>query len=188
LGIIDSKLLTPNKRQRLSYAIKRVALKYSLLTFQPSEIDRVVLKGKRLHKLNWLEAKAMAKIISSLKPEIAYIDAADVNEIRFGKQIREMLPFEINIISEHKADVKYAVVSAASILAKVHRDEAINKLRARYGDLGSGYSSDLKTRQFLTHWVAERNSLPDFVRKSWKTVQRIRDEVQQRHLDNNTYK
>jgi ribonuclease HII len=188
LGIIDSKLLTPNKRQRLSYAIKRLALKYSLLTFQPPEIDCVVLKGKRLHKLNWFEAKAMAQIISSLRPETAYIDAADVNEIRFGKQIREMLSFEINLISEHKADVKYAVVSAASILAKVHRDEAINKLRAKYGDLGSGYSSDPKTRRFLRQWIADRDSLPDFVRKSWKTVHRLREEIQQRRLDNPDYK
>jgi len=182
LGIRDSKLLTPNKRQRLSYAIKRLALKHIILDFQPSEIDRVVLQGKRLRKLNWFEAKAMAQIIMKLKPEIAYIDASDVNEIRFGKQIREMLSFEVKIISEHHADVKYVVVGAASIIAKVHRDEVINDLRERYGDLGSGYSSDPKTRRFLTNWITEKNSLPDFVRKSWKTVKRIREDIQQTRL------
>jgi len=182
LGVKDSKLLTPNKRRRLSYAIKRLALKHIILDFQPSEIDRVVLKGKRLHKLNWFEAKAMAQIISKLKPEIAYIDASDVNEIRFGKQIREMLSFEVKIISEHQADVKYVIVGAASIIAKVHRDEVINNLRERYGDLGSGYSSDPKTRLFLTNWITEKNSLPDFVRKSWKTVKRIREDIQQSRL------
>jgi ribonuclease HII len=188
LGIKDSKLLTPNKRQRLSYAIKRLALKYTILDFQPAEIDSVVLKGKRLHKLNWFEAKAMAQIISKLKPEIAYIDASDVNETRFGKQIREMLSFEVIIISEHKADVKYVVVGAASIIAKVHRDDVINKLREKYGDLGSGYSSDPKTRQFLTHWITEKKRLPDFVRKSWKTVKRIREATQQRRLYKTTNK
>lgn len=182
LGIRDSKLLTPNKRLRLSYAIKRLALKHVILDFQPSEIDRVVLKGKRLYKLNWFEAKAMAQIITKLKPEIAYVDASDVNEIRFGKLIREMLSFKVNIISEHHADVKYLVVGAASIIAKVHRDEVINTLRERYGDLGSGYSSDPKTRRFLTHLIREKNDLPDFVRKSWKTVKRIRAAVQQSRL------
>ena len=182
MGIRDSKLLTPNKRLRLSYAIKRLALKYIILDFQPSEIDRVVLKGKRLYKLNWFEANAMAQIITKLKPEIAYVDASDVNEIRFGKQIREMLSFKVKIISEHHADVKYLVVGAASIIAKVHRDEVINTLRERYGDLGSGYSSDPKTRRFLTHLIIEKNDLPDYVRKSWKTVKRIREAVQQSRL------
>ena len=182
MGIRDSKLLTPNKRLRLSYAIKRLALKHVILDFQPSEIDRVVLKGKRLYKLNWFEANAMAQIITKLKPDIAYVDASDVNEIRFGKQIREMLSFKVKIISEHHADVKYLVVGAASIIAKVHRDEVINTLRERYGDLGSGYSSDPKTRRFLTHLIIEQNDLPDFVRKSWKTVKRIREAVQQSRL------
>ena len=182
MGIRDSKLLTPNKRRRLSYAIKRLAVKHIILDFQPSEIDSVVLKGKRLYKLNWFEAKAMAQIIKKLKPEIAYVDASDVNEKRFGKQIREMLSFEVKIISEHHADVNYLVVGAASIIAKVHRDEVINNLREKYGDLGSGYSSDPKTRLFLQNLIIENNPLPDFVRKSWKTVKRIRKEVQQRRL------
>ena len=159
-----------------------MAIKHVIQDFQPSEIDRIVLKGKRLHKLNWFEAKGMAQIITKLKPEIAYVDASDVNEIRFGKQIREMLSFEVKIISEHHADVNYLVVGAASIIAKVHRDEVIDNLRERYGDLGSGYSSDPKTRLFLKNLIIENKSLPDYVRKSWKTVKRIKETIQQSRL------
>jgi ribonuclease HII len=177
LGIRDSKTLTPQKRLRLSDVIKRLAVKHAILNLTPSEIDKVVLKGKRLHKLNWLEAEAMAQIVMTLKPEVVYVDASDVDEARFGRQIKEMVSFQVEIVSEHHADVKYTIVSAASIIAKVHRDQAIALLRERYGDLGSGYSSDPKTIRFLSDWILKKGTLPDFVRKSWKTVKRIMNEI-----------
>lgn len=176
LGVRDSKVVKPSRRQHLSKVIKRLAVKHEILEFSPSDVDKVVFEGKKLRKLNWLEAKAMAKIIQKLKPEVAYVDASDVNEVRFGTQIREMLSFEAKIVSEHHADAKYIVVGAASIIAKVHRDRAIFLLREKFGDFGSGYSSDPKTRQFLAKWIRERETLPSFVRKSWKTVKRLKSE------------
>ena len=137
LGIRDSKLLTPSRRLRLSDVVKRLAIKHIIFELQPSEIDKVVFEGKRLRRLNWLEAEAMAKVIEKLKPEIAYVDASDVDAERFGRQIREMLSFEVEIISEHHADAQYTIVGAASIIAKVQRDRAISLLSERYGNLGS---------------------------------------------------
>jgi len=173
LGIRDSKSLTPRSRLRLSDEVKRLAIKHVILTFKPSEIDKVVLEGRRLRRLNWLEAEAMAQIIEKLRPAIAYVDASDVDEKRFGKQIREMLSFDVEIVSEHHADTKYTIVGAASIIAKVHRDKAITLLQEKYGNLGSGYSSDQKTRRFLIDWIREKRRVPDFVRKSWKTIDRL---------------
>jgi ribonuclease HII len=77
---------------------------------------------------------------------------------------------ELNIITEHKADDKYVVVAAASIVAKVERDQEIAKLKKEYKDIGSGYPSDPKTIQFLKD---NHPDLPDFVRKSWETVHRL---------------
>ena len=182
LGVRDSKALMPSRRQRLSEIIKGLAVKHEILEFSPSDVDKVVFEGRKLRKLNWLEAKAMAQVIEKLRPEVAYVDASDVNEERFGRQIREMLPFEVEIVSEHHADAKYTIVGAASIIAKVHRDRVISLLRERYGDFGSGYSSDLRTRQFLANWIREKGSLPDFVRKSWKTVKRLKDKSEQQRL------
>jgi ribonuclease HII len=71
------------------------------------------------------------------------------------------------------------VVSAASILAKTHRDHVVAELNEVYGDIGSGYTSDLRTRRFILEWFRTRGNeeLPDFVRKSWKTIGKLREEA-----------
>jgi ribonuclease HII len=137
IGVKDSKVLSPKAREKLSELIKKTVNNYSFIEFPPNEIDEVVFKAKKLEKLNFLEAKGMAQIIINLKPNLAYVDASDVNPFRFAKQILNNLPFQVKIISEHHADKKYSVVSAASILAKVHRDNVIKELKRDYGDFGS---------------------------------------------------
>ena len=89
------------------------------------------------------------------------------------------------MISEHKADAKYLVVAAASIIAKVERDKEISELCKNYGDLGSGYITDFKTVKFLKEWIKKFGSYPDFVRKSWKPAKKIRldAEFEQKRLD-----
>jgi len=181
LGVKDSKALSPRRRRCLSKKIKDLVVNYTIVELSPKEIDEVVFRGQRLRKLNWLEAKAMAEAIHRLHPDVAYVDAADVLERRFGEQIREMLPFDVEIVSEHRADVNYPVVSAASILAKTHRDHVVSGLNEVYGDIGSGYSSDSRTRRFILEWFRTRGNedLPDFVRKSWKTIGKLRAEAAQ---------
>ena len=174
LGVKDSKLLSPSKRESLAIEIKRVAQKHVVIKLSPAEIDKVVEKGRKLHKLNRLEAQAMAKVIEILKPDIAYVDASDVLEERFKQQILEYLPFKVEIVSEHRADRKYPVVSAASIIAKVERDKAIAELKAKYGDFGCGYPTDPKTLEFLRRCLEDFKEYPEFVRKSWKPAKKIK--------------
>jgi len=177
LGVKDSKLLTPHKRRQLAQEIKKLALKCHLVMLSPAEIDKVANKGKKLHSLNRLEAKAMAKAIEVLKPDIAYVDASDVLAQRFKDHITENLPFKVQIISEHKADRNYPIVSAASIIAKVERDKAIHALKEKYGEIGSGYASDPKTIKFLEKWIKRAKAYPNFVRKSWKPAKKLKTEA-----------
>ncbi len=174
LGVRDSKLLTPHRREVLSVEIKKVVQKYSIEKLSPKQIDDVVLAGKKLHKLNWLEAQTMAKVIEALKPDVAYVDASDVVEERFGQDIQGCLSFKLRIVSEHKADRTYPIVSAASIIAKVERDSEIAELATKYGDFGSGYPSDPRTMQFLQQCLEKSCDYPDFVRKSWKPAKKLR--------------
>ena len=184
IGVKDSKLLSPEKRVKLAKQIRQLALNCHVVFLSPMEIDRVVESGKRLHRLNRLEAQSMARVITILKPDVAYVDASDVVANRFGEHISENLDFTIKIVSEHKADLTYPIVSAASIVAKVERDQAIFHLQKRHGKMGCGYPSDSITINFLGDWIKKFGTYPDFVRKSWKTSKRVKMEfdLQQKKL------
>lgn len=186
LGVKDSKMLSPHRREELAVEVRRLALKCHVVSLSPAEIDKVVETGLKLHRLNRLEAQTMARVIEALKPAVAYVDASDVKADRFKEHIEEKLSFKLKIVSEHKADVKYPIVSAASIIAKVERDHAIEKLKEKYanvGDLGSGYASDQTTIQFLEKWISRYSTYPEFVRKSWKPARKIKNKAETRRLD-----
>lgn len=168
LGVRDSKLLSRRRRKQLFEGIKRISIATHVVKVSPAEIDKVVNSRRRLHKLNRLEAQAMAKVIRALRPDVAIVDASDVLADRYRRHITELLSFQVKVVSEHKADKNYAVVSAASIIAKVERDDSIEKLKAQYGDFGSGYMTDLKTKVFIESLIEECGEYPDFVRCSWK--------------------
>ncbi len=185
LGVKDSKLLTAKKREELYPEILKLTQNHHIIKIPPAQIDKVVRSSRVLHKLNRLEAQTMAKIIEALKPDQAYVDAADVLADRFGYHISECLKCKTKIISQHKADSTFPVVSAASIVAKVERDSEISKLRLKHGDFGSGYLTDEKTMVFLKRLLDGKGEFPSFIRKSWKPAQRAKSEygsIQQKLL------
>lgn len=177
LGVKDSKLLTPKKREALYPEILKLVSSYHVIKVLPYLIDKAVRSKRALYKLNRLEAQTMARVIQELKPDEAYVDAADVCQDRFGEHIKECLTFQTVIISRHKADRTYPVVSAASIVAKVERDREIDALKAEYGDFGSGYLTDEKTMGFLERLLCENGGCyPSCVRKSWEPARRVKAE------------
>jgi ribonuclease HII len=176
LRVKDSKLLTAKKREELYPEILKLTQNHHIIKIPPAQIDKVVLSSRVLHKLNRLEAQTMAKVIEALRPAEAYVDAADVLADRFGYHIGECLKCKTKIISQHKADKTFPVVSAASIIAKVERDSEISKLRLKHGDFGSGYLTDEKTMVFLKKLLDDKGDFPSFVRKSWKPAQRAKSE------------
>ena len=165
MGIRDSKKLSRPTREKLYKKIIEFADNYYVAKIYPKTIDQSVSK----HKLNLLEARYMAKVISKLKPNISYVDSCDVNPTRYGKQINRMAK-RGKIRSYHHADSRFVIVSAASIIAKVNRDKSIARLRKKH-DLGSGYPSDPKTINFVSDYISDGKAIPSFVRKSWKPVQ-----------------
>ena len=171
LGIKDSKQLTPEKRKELANLIKN-KFSFAIEIIEAERGDQY----RRQNKLNDLNRQAFEKLISKLDPNVAYVDAADVNEHRFGKQIKEKLTNEkdTDVISMHKADAKIDVVAAASIIAKETRENEIRKLKEKIGDFGSGYPSDERTIKFLKSFYSDNGKWPTGTRKSWKTVERIR--------------
>lgn len=188
LGVKDSKLLTSSKRKELYGEIRKISTKIVWESIEPSRIDKVVFKGTRLFRLNYLEAQYMARVLSKLRFDLAYLDCCDTIEDRFGNLVSDKLyelkkfrskakiklgeenPIRRMVVSKHHADSSYAIVSAASIVAKVKRDACIANLRRTHGNLGSGYPSDPVTTSFLEGFVRKSESLPSFTRLSWSTV------------------
>ncbi|MFW9792823.1 MAG: ribonuclease HII [Candidatus Thorarchaeota archaeon] len=182
IGTKDSKSLSSLRRLSLSRRIKELATKIEIRYVSAADIDRL----RKRTTLNEIEVAEFVSVLKSLRPQEAYLDAADVNSERFGTKIGEMSGLAAKgavIISEHKADSKYPIVSAASILAKVERDRIIDEMHHEYGDFGSGYPSDPKTIEFVKNLFVNKKKLPPIIRKSWDSVRKIRESVEQSTLD-----
>lgn len=170
MGVKDSKRLTPNRRTILSRKLKKM-FEYDLVVISAQDIDNMRAEGINL---NEIERIGMEKILSNLNPEKAIVDAVDIKAERFQNKLAN--DTGVNVVSEHKADDNYIEVSAASIIAKQERDSHINEINKDYikiGGIGSGYPSDPTTKKFLTNFTYDE--MPDFVRKSWATVEKMKN-------------
>jgi len=182
LKVKDSKLLTKIKREALFDKIKDISYKCEIFIIDAAEIDKAVNRHDGLN-LNKLEAKKSAEILDILEPDKAIIDAPSNNIKSYKEYLINLIKNKkMKIILEHKADQNYPVVSAASIIAKVTRDNEIEKIKNKIKiDFGSGYMSDSKTVDFLEKYHEKYDSL---FRKSWMPYQaRINKKFQKKLED-----
>jgi ribonuclease HII len=178
MGAKDSKMLSPEKREKLEPKIRKMAVEVHFIVIPASEIDE---KRKRI-SLNELEAMKMAELIEKFenKPDKIIIDLPDPDGSKFIKRIEKYVNLDSDVVAEHKADVNYVEVSAASIVAKVERDRQITELEKKHGiKLKTGYSHDPFTIEFLEKLDGD---YPDFVRKSWNTAKRIIEKKLQKKM------
>jgi ribonuclease HII len=181
IGVRDSKKCTPELRERLGPQIRRFCEHVVVRTIPAERIDSV----RAVMTLNELEAEVFADVIRGLLTSKfpagrtpgsirVYVDAADANAQAFKENVLRHLGVRVDLISEHKADDTYPVVSAASILAKLIRDEEMGRISKEVGrDVGSGYPSDPVTMAYIERTIRENGVLPPHTRKSWETVQRF---------------
>ncbi len=179
VGARDSKQLTPEARERIYGEIAR-RWPVRAIALRPREIDRHVARGR----LNHLEAGAFARLVRTLAPDRAIVDACDTNADRFGREIVGLSGGRTQVVARHKADRDHPIVGAASIVAKVRRDRAVRRLAARLGEeLGSGYPSDARTIEFVRRAVPPGAPVPSWLRASWSTTKRVIPERPARTLD-----
>ena len=170
MGVKDSKRLTPTRREVLSRKLKKM-FEWDVVIYSAKDIDELRAKGVNL---NEIERRGMVELLSKLDFDKAIVDAVDVKPQRYQDNLRNSSGKDVT--AEHKADDKYLEVGAASIIAKQTRDHAISELNKCFediGGIGSGYPSDPTTKRFLSNY--SYNEMPDFVRKSWSTVAKLKD-------------
>lgn len=178
-GATDSKKLSAKKRQAILKLLPSIGNQHRV-HITPQQIDN--------GNLNQLEEAAFVELIAFVQPDVIYIDAPThpsgipAVERRLKQALihravytEDSLP---KFIIEPKADLNYAVVSAASIVAKVHRDQGLEQTPAQ----GSGYPSDPKTRNWLKDIIRSKQAFPSCVRQRWGTIDNLKREVAQEQL------
>ncbi|MEK6855337.1 MAG: ribonuclease HII [Nanoarchaeota archaeon] len=174
-GITDSKMISHPKRIEMAKIIKESAISYYTARTLPKEIDRAITTGTNL---NTLEAIKTAEIVNALntgKDKIKVI--VDCPSVNIGAWKKTLLGYiekkdNLDVVCEHKADANYIAVSAASIIAKVSREEEVEKIKKEFGDIGSGYPSDPRTKDFLIK-NGKRLSDSGIFRKTWQTWKKV---------------
>jgi ribonuclease HII len=117
-GVTDSKKLTPEKRELLFKEIVDSALTHSIIEISSAEIDQ-----KGLHNCN-IEGMRRAAGSLAIRPEYILTDGYSIPGL------------EIENLAIWKGDQVALSISAASILAKVHRDRVMNELGLKYPGYG----------------------------------------------------
>ena len=169
MGIKDSKLILPKKREEMFEAVKKIVKRYEIIVLEPKDIDDALRSPST--NLNWLEADTTAAIVNKLKPDKAIVDCPSNNIEAYTEYLNKKINVKCEIVAEHKADLNYVVVGAASILAKVTRDRIIEEIKKEIGEnIGSGYPADPITKRFLEdNW----DKHPKIFRKTWKSYKNM---------------
>ena len=178
-GVDDSKRLPPDRRHELADRLRSDgAVDVGVAVVTPARIDDPGTD------MNGLTVAAQADAIASVAADDdrVVVDAGDVDADRFGRRVREAVGAAVEMRAEHRADERNAHVAAASVVAKVERDARVEALTEAYGDVGSGYPSDERTRTFLAEYVEEHGHLPACARASWATCDDVLAAAEQSSL------
>lgn len=152
-GLADSKKLSEKKRLALAEEIKAKALSWSLGRAEPEEIDAVnILNATML---------AMQRAVAGLhiQPDFVLVDGNRIPQLSMPAQA---------IV---KGDSLVAEISAASILAKVARDQEMDELDQRYPNYGFAQHKGYPTKLHFEK-LAELGATP-YHRKSFAPVRKV---------------
>lgn len=165
MGLCDSKTYGAGEeahtiRCGLAAHIRKRALFVATIEVEHTEIDERVARGE----LNVLERELATKLIDQA-PRVDRI-------IADGKRMFSALCARYERFESHdRAEEKHASVAAASVIAKVLRDERFARIRQRYepelGPIAGGGYANAATRKWLRAYVERYGRLPDEARRTW---------------------
>ena len=151
LGVKDSKKLSPNQREKLIQPIKDAVVGWQICSASVAEID----------ELNILQASLLAMkrcILNLPAPGICLIDG--------NRLVPNLDLLQKTVV---KGDLRSPVIAAASILAKVARDELIVGFAERYPEYdlakNKGYPTVKHRQAIAEHGITSEH------RRSFKSCQ-----------------
>ncbi|MCK2000668.1 ribonuclease HII [[Brevibacterium] frigoritolerans] len=158
-GLTDSKKLSKKTMKMLEKEIKEIALDYAIGSASVEEVDRLNIKqATRL---------AMKRAVENLKvrPEYLLIDGLEVVDLP--------IPQEFVV----KGDLYCHTISAASVIAKVYRDELMTELDEELSGVydwknNAGYLSKKHKEACVKHGLTIHH------RKSWSTYNKVLEEIE----------
>ncbi|MDG2175239.1 MAG: ribonuclease HII [Gammaproteobacteria bacterium] len=152
-GLTDSKKLTPKQREKLYPLIRQQAVAFAVARASVDEIDR----------LNILHASmlAMKRAVTALElsPEFVYVDGNRCPDWQYPSQ------------AVVKGDSRIAAIAAASILAKVERDQEMRELDSRFPGYGLAQHKGYPTKAHLA--ALQRLGPCEIHRKSFSPVMEL---------------
>lgn len=177
-GYADSKTLTEKQREQLFQKIAQSGHGYRAVPLHASSLSAQMLRRAR-YNLNLISHDAAAALIQwaidrGVNITRVYLDTVG-DPGKYQRKLSDLFP-SVTVVVEKKADSKFPVVSAASICAKVLRDDLLANWNFEEPGLtpsrvfGSGYPGDPKTKQWLERHCDPVFGYPSLIRFSWKTV------------------
>lgn len=155
-GLTDSKKLSEKRREQLAAEIKERAVAWCIASASPAEIDEInILHASML---------AMQRAVEGLnvQPDHVKVDG------------NRCPPLSISVEAIVKGDAKVAEIGAASIIAKVHRDQQMIDLDKAYPQYGFAKHKGYPTAEHMK-LLQQYGVLPQY-RRSFGPVKRLLEE------------
>lgn len=149
----DSKLLSPIQRENLYELILQQSLSYSIISIPTDEID-----SRGLHKSN-IEGMRRAIHALTTPPEYILTDGYEVPGLAMPN------------LAVWKGDQVAISISAASIIAKVYRDRAMQELDLQYPGYGLAEHKGYVTKAHTE--ALQRLGVTAIHRKSYSNVAKL---------------
>lgn len=178
LKFADSKTLKEEKREELFESLKLDnSIGWAVDIIDPRELSAKMLRRTKIN-LNEISHESASGLVARvldmgvLLTEV-YVDTVGDPE-KYRVKLSERYP-SVKFVVAKKADSLYPVVSGASIVAKVTRDQAVRNwildetAENMHNNFGSGYPGDPETKAWLDDHKHSVFGFPTLVRFSWGT-------------------